>query len=148
MAYPASNFFEKTYRNSIDDVVNYFNEYHKDNYLIFNVSSRPYDYSKFDGRVVEYEWPDHQAPPITTLVDLSYRAKKYLESTVSVIKATSMELLLFIATMAKAGQELQSSVLYFIYHSTKRRPRHWPTIIAVDSAMMSMGLTNHAKQDI
>ncbi len=52
MAYPASNFFEKTYRNSIDDVANYLNEYHKDNYLIINVSSRSYDYSKFNNRVV------------------------------------------------------------------------------------------------
>lgn len=51
MAYPASNFFEKAYRNSIEDVANYFNEYHKNNYLIINVSSRPYDYSFFQGRV-------------------------------------------------------------------------------------------------
>lgn len=52
MAYPASNFLEKTFRNSIDDVANYFNEYHTDNYLIFNVSSRPYNYEKFDNRVL------------------------------------------------------------------------------------------------
>ena len=51
MAYPASNFFEKVYRNSIDDVAAYFNEYHHNDFLIINVSSRPYDYNKFQGRV-------------------------------------------------------------------------------------------------
>ena len=51
MAYPASGFFEKAYRNSIEDVAQYFNEYHTDNYLIFNVSSRPYNYEYFNGRV-------------------------------------------------------------------------------------------------
>jgi hypothetical protein len=80
MAYPASNFFEKAYRNSIDDVASYFNEYHKDNYLIINISCRPYDYSRFGGRVREYEWPDHQAPPITTLVEIAHQIKQYLES--------------------------------------------------------------------
>ena len=78
MAYPASSFFEKAYRNSIDDVANYFNEYHTDNFLIINISCRPYDYAKFGGRVREYEWPDHQAPPITTLVEITHQMKVYL----------------------------------------------------------------------
>lgn len=78
MAYPASNFFEKTYRNSIEDVAAYFNEYHKDNYLIINVSSRPYDYSPFHDRVREYDWPDHQAPPLTTLLEIANAARVFL----------------------------------------------------------------------
>ena len=48
MAFPASSLIEKTYRNSIDDVANYFNLNHHEAYLIINVSSRPYDYAKFD----------------------------------------------------------------------------------------------------
>jgi hypothetical protein len=47
MAFPASNFLEKAYRNSIDDVAQYFKEHHPENYLVINVSSRPYDYTKF-----------------------------------------------------------------------------------------------------
>jgi phosphatidylinositol-3,4,5-trisphosphate 3-phosphatase/dual-specificity protein phosphatase PTEN len=80
MAFPASNFVEKTYRNSIVDVANYFNEYHKNNYLIINVSSRSYDYNNFNGRVKDYDWPDHQAPPLTTLIEISHEIKHFLES--------------------------------------------------------------------
>lgn len=105
MAYPASNFFEKAYRNSIDDVASYFNEYHKDNYLIINVSCRPYDYSKFGGRVREYEWADHQAPPITTLVEIAHEIKQYLERKVFVMQRMGRELWLCIAIMAREGRE-------------------------------------------
>lgn len=80
MAFPASGFFEKTYRNSIDDVASYFNEYHPQNYMVINVSSRRYNYAPFENRVIEYEWPDHQAPPITTLFDLANRAYQFLIS--------------------------------------------------------------------
>ena len=66
MAYPASG-FEKTYRNSIDDVSRYFKERHHGKYLVINISMRKYDYDKFDGNVRDYFWPDHQAPPLTTL---------------------------------------------------------------------------------
>lgn len=72
MAFPASDLIEKTYRNPIEDVVSYFNERHPENYLIINVSSRHYDYSAFAGRVKDYEWPDHQAPPLTTLVQVAF----------------------------------------------------------------------------
>lgn len=54
MAFPASGFFEKTYRNSIDDVASYFNEYHPHNYMVINVSSRRYNYAPFENRVIEY----------------------------------------------------------------------------------------------
>lgn len=79
MAYPASNFIEKTYRNSINDVADYLNKYHKDNYLIINVSSRPYDSTLFHDRVQGYEWPDHQAPALTTLFLIAYETKQFLD---------------------------------------------------------------------
>ena len=78
MAYPASSFFEKTYRNSIDDVAQYFNTNHPHNYLIINVSSRAYDYTGFENRVLEYEWPDHQAPPLSTLFHIASKTEQYL----------------------------------------------------------------------
>ena len=67
MAYPASG-FEKTYRNSIDDVAKYFQERHEGKYLIFNLSMRKYEYEKFEGKVKDYFWPDHQAPTLTTIL--------------------------------------------------------------------------------
>lgn len=51
MAYPASG-IEKTYRNSINDVAQYFNEVHHGNFLVINISMRKYDYNKFDGKVL------------------------------------------------------------------------------------------------
>lgn len=59
-------------------MVSYFNENHTNNYLIINVSSRFYDYAAFDGRVKDYQWPDHQAPPLATLVQIGYDMYKYL----------------------------------------------------------------------
>lgn len=66
MAYPASG-FEKTYRNSIQDVSEYFKEKHLGNCLVINVSMRSYDYKLFGNMVKDYFWPDHQAPPLTTI---------------------------------------------------------------------------------
>lgn len=82
MAFPASGIIEQTYRNSITDVANYLNENHHENYLIINVSSREYDHRYFNGRVRDYEWPDHQAAPLTTLIDIAYEMKNFLESKV------------------------------------------------------------------
>lgn len=79
MAFPASQLIEKTYRNRIEDVVAYFNEKHTNNYLIINVSSRVYDYTLFDKRVRDYQWPDHQSPPLTTLLEVAYEMYKYLK---------------------------------------------------------------------
>ena len=68
MAFPASELLEKAYRNPIEQVAAYLEQNHHVNYFIFNVSSRFYDHSGFSGRVKDYEWPDHQAPPLTTLI--------------------------------------------------------------------------------
>lgn len=85
MAFPASDLLEKAYRNPIEDVVAYFNDRHPNNYLIVNVSSRLYDYAAFDGRVKDYEWPDHQAPPLTTLIQIGYEMFRYLKGKDSIM---------------------------------------------------------------
>jgi hypothetical protein len=40
---------------------------HLGNCLVINVSMRHYNYQLFDNLVKDYYWPDHQAPPLTTL---------------------------------------------------------------------------------
>jgi protein-tyrosine phosphatase len=37
-----------------------------------------YDHSIFEGRVKDYEWPDHQTPPLTTLFQIGYEMYRYL----------------------------------------------------------------------
>ena len=46
MSYPAEG-FETSYRNDIDDVVNYLHEEHHTYYKIYNLSNRKYNYNKF-----------------------------------------------------------------------------------------------------
>lgn len=79
MAYPSSG-LETTFRNNIKDVVSFLNERHGENYFIYNLSGRTYDYSKFNGRVNYYEWEDHHSPPIATLFQMCKHIFEYLES--------------------------------------------------------------------
>lgn len=85
MAYPASDILEKTYRNNIQDVADYLEEKHKGHYLIINVSSRIYNYSLFGNKVKDYQWPDHQTPPFSTLIQAAYDMYSHLSSTLYLI---------------------------------------------------------------
>lgn len=87
MAFPGSG-IESLYRNSIDDVnmlymqvVSFLTEKHGGNFMIFNLSGRKYDYSKFQGKVKEYDWEDHQAPALYTIFEICQQAVGYLERT-------------------------------------------------------------------
>lgn len=48
MSFPASG-LESTFRNDINDVARFLWEYHGDQYMIFNLSNRKYNYEKFGG---------------------------------------------------------------------------------------------------
>jgi phosphatidylinositol-3,4,5-trisphosphate 3-phosphatase/dual-specificity protein phosphatase PTEN len=80
MAFPACSTLEKIYRNSISDVADYLNSQYNGNYLIINVSNRTYDYSKFEDKVKDFEWHDHQAPSLTTLIDIGFSMFNFLQS--------------------------------------------------------------------
>ena len=58
MAYPASG-VESLYRNKMDDVAEFLNSKHKDKYYVINTSNRKYDYTKFNSKVIDIEWPNH-----------------------------------------------------------------------------------------
>lgn len=66
MGYPSTG-FESTYRNSIQEVSKMLEHNHGNHYLIFNLSDRDYDYSKFDEHVVVAGFPDHHSPPISLM---------------------------------------------------------------------------------
>lgn len=53
MAYPATG-CEQIYRNCLQDVISFLEEYHKGKYYIINVSNRDYDTSPFERRVKSY----------------------------------------------------------------------------------------------
>lgn len=49
--------------------------------MIFNLSGRKYDYTKFKGKVKEWDWEDHQAPALYTIFEICQQATTYLERT-------------------------------------------------------------------
>ena len=62
MAFPGSG-FEKIYRNSVDDVQNFFLKHHGAKYMVVNLSGRDVDESKLTN-VFSIDWEDHQAPTL------------------------------------------------------------------------------------
>lgn len=55
-------------------------EKHGDKYFIFNVSEKKYEKSRFDGRVSDYNWQDHHAPPFHLLFNLVEEMKNWLQA--------------------------------------------------------------------
>jgi len=51
MGFPASG-VEGVFRNHIDEVCRLLKERHGNNYLIWNLSERAYDYKKFDNQIL------------------------------------------------------------------------------------------------
>ena len=56
-------------------------EKHKSDFLVFNLSGKKYDNTKFENRVIEYEWVDHHAPPLKILFSICQEIHKFLNGT-------------------------------------------------------------------
>ena len=78
MSYPSDSFIESMYHNSQEDIAEYFNKNHPKKYLIFNLSGIPYDSEKFNNSVINYQWPDHKAPPLYDIFNIILQAYTYL----------------------------------------------------------------------
>ena len=70
------------YRNSIDEVRTLIESRHGQNYIIFNLSDRKYDYSKFDHRVLDFKWLDHHAPALETLLNIVLMIQSFLSQNI------------------------------------------------------------------
>ena len=53
--------------NCIDDVASFLNEAHENHYMVWNLSERTYDESRFGDQVICYTFPGHPAPPLGLL---------------------------------------------------------------------------------
>jgi protein-tyrosine phosphatase len=70
MAFPGDG-VESAYRNWIDDVAAMLEQYHGGHYMIFNLSGRDYDYTKFRNNVQSWcSFPDHHPPPLPIMLRL------------------------------------------------------------------------------
>ena len=80
MSYPSENFFESIYHNNQDDIAEYLNKNHPKQYYIFNLSGIPYSSKeKFNGKVIDYFWPDHKAPPLYDIFNIIEQAYTFLK---------------------------------------------------------------------
>ena len=69
---------EAAYRNPIEDVVRFFETFHKDRYLIFNLcKERSYDTELFQGRVERICVEDHNPPLFEQLCSFVQRAEVF-----------------------------------------------------------------------
>jgi protein-tyrosine phosphatase len=66
MAFPGEG-LEAAYRNSLEEVADMLKSEHGDNYMVYNLSERTYDFAKLNHQVLHFGWPDHHAPPMKLL---------------------------------------------------------------------------------
>ena len=69
MSFPAADFFQKMYRNNIQDVASFIEKNHGDKFWIYNLSGRKYDKTPFKNQVYDYDWEDHHSPTLILLTE-------------------------------------------------------------------------------
>lgn len=81
MSFPAANFWQKIYRNNIEDVSNFMKEKHgESNYKVYNMSGVEYDTSPFNGNVMTCKWEDHHSPHLAMLMEVCLDINVFLNA--------------------------------------------------------------------
>lgn len=83
--FPASG-IEHLYRNPRYEIRRYLDQYHPENYKVFNFCCEPgrgYSPDVYYGRVERYPFKDHNTPPLETMAAFANSAKQWLEDDVN-----------------------------------------------------------------
>eukprot|EP00759_Apiculatamorpha_spiralis_P045292 PhF_6_TR42134/c0_g1_i3/m.63643/K01110/PTEN; phosphatidylinositol-3,4,5-trisphosphate 3-phosphatase and dual-specificity protein phosphatase PTEN len=80
MGYPSEG-RERLYRNPMEQVEKFFNEFHPNHYMIYNLcSERWYDESKFQGRCVRFPFNDHCPPQYREMLPFCKHVDEFLKA--------------------------------------------------------------------
>jgi hypothetical protein len=72
---------EASFRNPEDEVARFFQQRHKNHFMIYNLAmEKSYDFSKFDDQVISMGWPDHHAPPLQMLFQICQSLSSWLNA--------------------------------------------------------------------
>ncbi|KAL1534582.1 Phosphatidylinositol 3,4,5-trisphosphate 3-phosphatase and protein-tyrosine-phosphatase pten2a [Salvia divinorum] len=121
MGFPAgdmsSGFFgyvEGIYRNHMEEVIKFFETYHKDKYKVYNLcSERLYDASLFEGKVASFPFDDHNCPPIQLIIAFCQSAYSWLKEDIENVVVVHCK-----AGMARTGLMISSLLLYLKFFPT------------------------------
>ncbi|KAG8368416.1 hypothetical protein BUALT_Bualt15G0043200 [Buddleja alternifolia] len=121
MGFPAgdmsSGFFgyvEGFYRNHMEEVIKFFETYHKDKYKVYNLcSERLYDASLFEGKVASFPFDDHNCPPIQLIISFCRSAYSWLKEDIENVVVVHCK-----AGMARTGLMISSLLLYLKFFPT------------------------------
>ena len=70
MSFPATEFFEKVYRNSLKSISRHIKEKNNEYYHVYNLSEREYgEENAFEGNVTYLKWHDHHSPTFSLLFE-------------------------------------------------------------------------------
>eukprot|EP01105_Mastigella_eilhardi_P014918 TRINITY_DN3396_c0_g1_i3.p1 TRINITY_DN3396_c0_g1~~TRINITY_DN3396_c0_g1_i3.p1 ORF type:complete len:740 (-),score=89.19 TRINITY_DN3396_c0_g1_i3:23-2080(-) len=80
MGFPSES-FEGLFRNKLADVQRFLNALHANHFKVYNLcAERKYDHEKFDGRVAEFPFHDHCAPPLALILQFCVDAEAFLDA--------------------------------------------------------------------
>eukprot|EP00026_Physarum_polycephalum_P002971 Phypoly_transcript_02980.p1 GENE.Phypoly_transcript_02980~~Phypoly_transcript_02980.p1 ORF type:complete len:760 (+),score=184.73 Phypoly_transcript_02980:180-2459(+) len=79
MSFPATG-IEAAWRNDIQDVCRLLQTKHKNNFLVFNLSERDYEYDLLDNQIVCFPFKDHHAPPLHIIFQIIFNIDSWLKA--------------------------------------------------------------------
>ncbi|EYU37646.1 hypothetical protein ABFS82_02G037300 [Erythranthe guttata] len=121
MGFPAgdisSGFFgyvEGFYRNHMEEVIRFFETYHKGKYKVYNLcSERLYDASLLEGKVACFPFDDHNCPPIQLIISFCQSAYSWLKEDIDNVVVVHCK-----AGMARTGLMISSLLLFLKFFPT------------------------------